>query len=403
MAFVVERLCSAPAIISGRLLPQDQYGRRMSSSIPSTCIITEYPDIAVPFRRPRRNLYIGDPKPALNSGFVTGQVFVDVFTGKHIPPAASHLGRSSSPARTTSSSRTSDNSALRTFRGYLSYISDHPHYFEYAKSLERSFFLIGSAIIVGGFLDARGVTSTIGLPPHPALLVLNLSLLNNLAGSSFLPFRIGAIFATIKIDDEDDEYAKGITQKLSLRLGFGFGYRRCYIIRSADTYSMTVDASLSSPLYNSTLRCIVEWTFGHTAMHLRNFSLGFCREPQRVDVVLTDNLLHILRRNSFGPIPRNLRHSCPHCHLIPNCTYIPLIVILISHILFWYNPTTYNAPSHMHSSPKTLPSPHHTFISASNSTALPRPPLTLSNLYETHISRDDDNESMYGRVPYHPN
>ncbi|KAJ3858982.1 hypothetical protein EV359DRAFT_86947 [Lentinula novae-zelandiae] len=272
---VVERLCSAPAVTGGRLLPQEQYGRQMSSSVPSTCIITENPDIAG--IGVRLSIYIPAILVTLNSGFVTGQVFVDIFTGKlseSIPPAppkpslgdansvsgsdieladleaAGHADRSSSPARTTSSSIppwTSDNSALRTFRGYLSYISDHPHYFESAKSLERSLFLIGSAIIVSAFLDARGVTSTIGLPPYHALLVLNLSLLNNLAGSSFLPFRIGAIFATIEVDDEDDEHTKGIMSKTiwwSIKFFDVFGL---------GGYSMTVDALLSSPLYNSTV------------------------------------------------------------------------------------------------------------------------------------------------------
>ncbi|KAJ4493183.1 hypothetical protein C8R41DRAFT_919647 [Lentinula lateritia] len=297
---VVERLCSAPAVTGGRLLPQEQYGRRMSSSVPSTCIITENPDIAG--IGVRLSIYIPAILVTLNSGFVTGQVFVDIFTGKlseYIPPAppkpslgdansvsgsdieladleaAGHADRSSSPARTTSSSIpswTSDNSALRTFRGYLSYISDHPHYFESAKSLERSLFLIGSAIIVSAFLDARGVTSTIGLPPYHALLVLNLSLLNNLAGSSFLPFRIGAIFATIEVDDEDDEHTKGIMSKTiwwSIKFFdvFGLGLLQTGVIiafgiwfwvstmfyHSFSGYSMTVDALLSSPLYNSTV------------------------------------------------------------------------------------------------------------------------------------------------------
>ncbi|GAV99975.1 hypothetical protein LENED_001461 [Lentinula edodes] len=209
-----------------------------SSSIPPTCIITENPDIAG--IGVRLSIYLPAILVTLNSGFVTGKVFVDFLTGKfseYVPPAplksplagdhhnsasgsnielddlgaADHLQRPSSPVRSTRSSVSSipswdsNNSDRRNLRGYLAYISDHPHYFESAKSLERSLFLIGSAIIVGAFLDARGVTSNIGLPPYHALLVLNLSLLNNLAGSSFLFFRIGAIFATIELDDKDEE------------------------------------------------------------------------------------------------------------------------------------------------------------------------------------------------------
>ncbi|KAJ4495905.1 hypothetical protein C8J55DRAFT_553663 [Lentinula edodes] len=189
----------------------------------------------------------------------------------------------------------------------LSYISDHPHYSESAKSLKRSVFLIGSTIIVGAFLAARGVTFTIGLPPYHALFVLNISLLDNLDGSPN-------------------------ESMLSLQI-------------------------ISFIFYVGTASVLFLGIF--------------------VTVVPTVIL--------FRTVP-----------IFPGLSFSSVI-------LFWYNPTTYNAPSHIHSSPKTLPSPYHTFISVSNSTALPRPPLTLSNLYETHISRDDDNESMYGRVPYHPN
>ncbi|KAJ3715186.1 hypothetical protein C8R42DRAFT_726117 [Lentinula raphanica] len=223
----------------------------MSSTLPPTCSITENPDIAG--IGVRLSIYLPAILVTLNSGVVTAKVFVDIMTGELSkytpPPRPKNLSRSndhhrvsepeseaieltdlegatqpqrcrsSSPAGSTTSSASkpsfaswnSDNSDRRMLRGYLIYLSDHPHYFESAKSLERSLFLIGSAIIVSAFLDARFVTSSIGLPPYHALLVLNLSLLNNFAGSSFFIFRMGSIFATVELEDFDDDGAGNLS------------------------------------------------------------------------------------------------------------------------------------------------------------------------------------------------
>ncbi|KAJ4490100.1 hypothetical protein J3R30DRAFT_31139 [Lentinula aciculospora] len=278
----------------------------MSSSFPPTCIITENPDIAG--IGVRLSIYLPAILVTLNSGFVTGKVFVDLFTGelfKYLPPpllkpslddqnfasgsdieldnleAATHPVRSSSTARSAPSSTYSipswntDNKERRMFRGYLNYLSDHPHYFESAKSLERSLFLIGSAIIVSALLDATFVTAPgVGLPPYHALLVLNLSLLNHLAGSSFFLFRMGSIMATVELrdTDEDDGNEPGIMSKtIWLAVGFfdvfgpsmlqtiviiAFGiwfWVSTTFYYSFSGYSMTVNTLLSSTSYNSTI------------------------------------------------------------------------------------------------------------------------------------------------------
>ncbi|KAJ4479258.1 hypothetical protein J3R30DRAFT_2739938 [Lentinula aciculospora] len=245
---------------------------------PPTCSITENPDIAG----------IG--------------IIVDVLTGKlfeYVPPAppksslaennsasasdieladceaAAQQGDSPSPAGFIESSTSSlsswdsNNSDQRLFRGYLAYLSDHPHYFKSAKPLERSLFLVGSAIVVSAFLDAISVTSIIGLPPYHALIVLNLSLLNNLAGTTFSLFHLGSVFVKTETRDRDDDELMSEMIWWAVRFfdSFGLALLQTLVVvvfgtwfwvsttfnHSFSGYTMTVDKLLSSPSFNSTL------------------------------------------------------------------------------------------------------------------------------------------------------
>ncbi|KAJ3787379.1 hypothetical protein GGU10DRAFT_348896 [Lentinula aff. detonsa] len=279
------------------------------SSFPPTCTITENPDIAG--IGVRVSIYLPAILVTLNSGYVTAKVFVDVITGgfeEYVPPPRvsvttrkSESGdgegiemvdlerptpphRSPSPVESTTRrpsiapSWNSDTSDRRMLRGYLTYLSDHPHYFESAKALERSLFLIGSAIIVSAFLDARFVTSSIGLSPYHALLVLNLSLLNNFAGSSFFVFRIGSIFAIVELDNPDEDEDKDKPRGISIMSKtiwwivqffdvFGLSTLQTVVIivfgiwfwvsttfyHSFSGYSMSVGKLLSSATFNATV------------------------------------------------------------------------------------------------------------------------------------------------------
>ncbi|KAJ3885749.1 hypothetical protein GG344DRAFT_70265 [Lentinula edodes] len=271
----------------------------MSALFPQTCQITENPDIAG--IGVRLSIYIPAILVTLNSGYVAAQVCVDGLTGKlseyfssaslrsssedsdSNPPsdielvdleAAAQPSQSSSSIGSDTSSWYSDGTNERNFertsRGYLNYLSDHPHYFESSRSLERSLFLIGSAIIVSAFLDARHVTSSIGLPPYHALLVLNLSLLNNLAGSILLPFRIMAVCAEMWFGDREEEdvvlpdslwniavfidvFGLAVLQTLVI-IAFGIWFWvSTTFFHSFSGYSMTVDKLLSSASFNSTI------------------------------------------------------------------------------------------------------------------------------------------------------
>ncbi|KAJ3746661.1 hypothetical protein DFH05DRAFT_1523263 [Lentinula detonsa] len=269
----------------------------MSNFLPPTCQIIENPDIAG--IGVRLSIYIPAVLVTLNSGYVAAKICVDVLTGKlseyfrsaslrslsdgsdspSTPSdielvdleAASQLSRSSShtqSSRLSHSSWLDDNFAQsleRDARGYLSYLSDHPHYFESSRSLERSLLLIGSAIIVSAFLNA----SNFSLPPYHALLVLNLSLLNNLAGSILLPIRIIAMFAEIWFGDREEDVLlpKSLWYLAKLVDVFGLAVLQTLVIiafgvwfwvsttfsHSFSGYSMTVDKLLSSASYNSTI------------------------------------------------------------------------------------------------------------------------------------------------------
>ncbi|KAH7877755.1 uncharacterized protein C8R40DRAFT_915066 [Lentinula edodes] len=274
----------------------------MSAPFPQTCQITENPDIAG--IGVRLSIYIPAILVTLNSGYVAAQVCVDGLTGKlseyfssaSLRPssedsddsdsnspsdielvdleAAAQPSQSSSSIGSDTSSWYSDGTNERNFertsRGYLNYLSDHPHYFESSRSLERSLFLVGSAIIVSAFLDARRVTSNIGLPPYHALLVLNLSLLNNLAGSILLPFRIMAVCAEMWFGDREEEdvvlpdslwniavfidvFGLAVLQTLVI-IAFGIWFWvSTTFFHSFSGYSMTVDKLLSSASFNSTI------------------------------------------------------------------------------------------------------------------------------------------------------
>ncbi|KAJ3776225.1 hypothetical protein FB446DRAFT_721940 [Lentinula raphanica] len=274
----------------------------MSSSVPPVCQITENPDIAG--IGVRLSIYIPAVLVTINSGYVAAKISVDVLTGKlseyfdsaslrslsdgSSAPSGSDIqlndleaaeqqetpsphGPGSINASSTagfSESWFSDNGEYlmeKQARGYLSYLSDHPHYFESSRALERSLFLIGSAIIVSAFLNA----SNFSLPPYHALLVLNLSLLNNLAGSILLPIRIIAVCAEIWFGDRKENVLmpSSLWYLATLVDVFGLAVVQTLVIIAFGTwfwvsatfnhtfsgYSMTVDKLISSATYNSTL------------------------------------------------------------------------------------------------------------------------------------------------------
>ncbi|KAJ4490094.1 hypothetical protein J3R30DRAFT_3678573 [Lentinula aciculospora] len=277
----------------------------MSASLPPICQITENPDIAG--IGVRLSIYIPAILVTLNSGYIAAKVCIDAFTGKLSVyfnsvtlrslsddgdsvsasdleltdlEAASQSSQAPSPTRSSRSSASSTSSSSswytddgeeyleRVARGYLNYLSDHPHYFESSKSLERSLFLIGSAMIVSAFLDARFSSSSIGLPPYHALIVLNLSFLNNLAGSILLPLRFLAVCAEIWYGEEEDVILPKSLWYLAMAIDVsGLAVIQTLVIiafgiwfwvsttffHSFSGYSMTVDKLVSSASYNSTL------------------------------------------------------------------------------------------------------------------------------------------------------
>ncbi|KAF9069994.1 hypothetical protein BDP27DRAFT_1447289 [Rhodocollybia butyracea] len=230
------------------------------SSSNSTCTIIENPDIAGV--GVRFSMYLPALLASLNSGYITAKIFVkmfnavlpemvtDVFGEDQLESKsiASEAHSSRRSARSSSASIISGDSAgsrsnsgknaqteedeeqLEKYLKYLEYLEDNPHYFESAKALERSLFLVGSAIVASAILDGAFITSDTGLSPYHALIVLNLTLLNNMAGAGFALFRMGAVVAKMETRDRKQEQSKLVSWTIQFFDVFGLGFIQMVMI-----------------------------------------------------------------------------------------------------------------------------------------------------------------------------
>jgi hypothetical protein len=103
-----------------------------------------------------------------------------------------HILRASTPPSHSSSSPplpTSDASELDADNPLPAFLETQASYISLSKSLERSLFMVGFAIILSSVIELK--TSSVGLTPYHTLIVLNMSLINNWAGFCLLMLRGG--------------------------------------------------------------------------------------------------------------------------------------------------------------------------------------------------------------------